>query len=190
MQSSISLLLAICLVSFNPAFAQASQNSSAPTPTAAAPPAASTGPDASGKYTLREGDEVDLAFSQDLSSKTASEGDPVALTLSDDLKVGNVVLAKAGAHAFGEVSRAEKAGMMGRGGQLNLRLNYLKIGDTKIKLRGTKGKEGDNATGSTIALTVLFGPIGLIKHGKNVEIKQGQALKAYVAEDIALVPAS
>ena len=190
MQSSISLLLAICLVSFNPAFAQAAPNSSAPTSTAAASPAASSGPDASGKYTVHEGDEVDLTFAQDLSSKTASEGDPVALTLSDDLKIGNVVLAKAGAHAFGEVSRAEKAGMMGRGGQLNLRLNYLKVGDTKIKLRGTKGKEGDNATGSTIALTVLFGPIGLIKHGKNVEIKQGQALKAYVAEDIALIPAS
>jgi hypothetical protein len=41
-----------------------------------------------------------------------------------------------------------------------------------------------------VVLTVLFGPIGLIKHGKNVEIKQGQSLHAYVGDDIALVPAS
>jgi hypothetical protein len=36
-------------------------------------------------------------------------------------------------------------------------------------LRGTKGREGESTTGATVALTVIFGPIGLIKHGKNVE---------------------
>jgi hypothetical protein len=36
-------------------------------------------------------------------------------------------------------------------------------------------------------LTVLFGPIGLIKHGKNVEVKAGTLL--YVDEDAQLMPA-
>jgi hypothetical protein len=139
---------------------------------------------------LRDGTDVNLTFAQDLSSKTASEGDPVVLVLADDVKVGDVVVAKAGAKAFGEVTKAEKSGMMGKAGELNLRLNYLKVGDTKIKLRGTKGKEGESGTTSAVVLTVLFGPIGLIKHGKNVEIKQGQALHAFVGDDIAVVPAS
>ena len=139
---------------------------------------------------LREGEDVNLQFSDDLSSKTASEGDPVALTLTDDLKVGNVVVAKAGSHAFGEVTKAEKSGMMGKAGELNLRLNYLKVGDTKIHLRGSKGKEGQSGTTGAVVLTVLFGPIGLIKHGKNVEIKKGQALHAFVGDDIAVLPAS
>jgi hypothetical protein len=147
-------------------------------------------PDASGKYMLREGDDVDLQFAQDLSSKTSSEGDPVAFTLTDDLKVGNVVVAKAGAKAFGEVTKAEKSGMMGKAGELNLRLDYLKVGDAKIKLRGTKGKEGESGTTSAVVLTVLFGPIGLIKHGKNVEIKKGQALHAYIGDDITVPPAN
>lgn len=164
----------------------ATSSVSAPSPAALAP----NGPDASGKYMLRDGTDVDLTFAQDLSSKTATEGDPVVLTLTDDLKVGNVVVAKAGAKAFGEITRAEKSGMMGKAGQLNMRLNYLKVGDTKIKLRGTKGKEGESGTTGAVVLTVLFGPIGLIKHGKNVEIKQGQAIKAYVGDDIAVVPAS
>jgi hypothetical protein len=158
-------------------------------PVAASAPAAAMNPDASGKYMLREGDDVDLQFAQDLSSKTSSEGDPVELTLADDLKVGNVVVAKAGAKAFGEVTKAEKSGMMGKAGELNLRLNYLKVGDTKIKLRGTKGKEGESGTTSAVVLTVLFGPIGLIKHGKNVEIKKGQALHAYIGDDITVPPA-
>jgi hypothetical protein len=158
------------------------------TPTAAAP--APSAPDASGKYMLRDGTDVNLKFAQDLSSKTSSEGDPVTLTLVDDLKVGDVVVAKAGSKAIGEVTKAEKSGMMGKAGELNIRLDYLKAGDAKIKLRGTKGKEGESGTTGAVVLTVLFGPIGLIKHGKNVEIKQGQALHAFVGDDIALVPAS
>ncbi len=137
---------------------------------------------------LHEGTDVNLRFAQDLSSKTSSEGDPVALTLVDDLKVGDVVVAKAGDKAFGEVTKAEKSGMMGKAGELNLRLDYLKAGDTKIKLRGTKGKEGASGTTSAVVLTVLFGPIGLIKHGKNVEIKEGSALHAFVGDDVALPP--
>jgi hypothetical protein len=155
-----------------------------------APASAPTAPDASGKYILRDGTDINLQFAQDLSSKTSSEGDPVTLTLVDDVKVGDVVVAKAGSKAIGEVTRAEKSGMMGKAGELNIRLDYLKAGDTKIKLRGTKGKEGESGVTGAVVLTVLFGPIGLIKHGKNVEIKQGQALHAFVGDDIALVPAS
>jgi hypothetical protein len=54
-------------------------------------------------------------------------------------------------------------------------------------LRGTKGKEGDSKTGATVALTFLFGPIGLFKHGKDVDIPPGTPLKAY--QDIWLPPA-
>jgi hypothetical protein len=158
--------------------------------TASATASLPAGPDASGKYKLREGEDVSLQFAQDLSSKTAAEGDPVALTLVDDLKVGGVVVAKAGSKAFGEVTKAEKSGMMGKAGDLSIRLNYLKVGEEKIRLRGTKGKEGESGVTSTVVLTVLFGPIGLIKHGKNVEIKQGQALHAFVADDISLLPVS
>ena len=199
MRRLLASLLVILSISGNFAIAQqavkpvpASANVVAPSAavTTTAPPPAPSGPDASGKYMLRDGTDVNLKFAQDLSSKTSSEGDPVTLTLVDDLKVGDVVVAKAGSKAIGEVTKAEKSGMMGKAGELNIRLDYLKAGDTKIKLRGTKGKEGESGTTGAVVLTVLFGPIGLIKHGKNVEIKQGQALHAFVGDDIALVPAT
>jgi hypothetical protein len=139
---------------------------------------------------LRDGDDVLLQFAQDISSKTASEGDPVMFTLTEDLKVNGVVVAKEGSKAVGEVAHAEHSGMMGKAGQLDIRLNYLKVGDTKVHLRGTKGKEGESGTTSTVVLTVLFGPIGLIKHGKNIDIKQGSSLHAYVSDDTALPPAA
>jgi hypothetical protein len=139
---------------------------------------------------LSEGTDVPLTFDQDLSSKTAAEGDPVVFILAEDIKVGDVIVAKAGARAVGEVTNAKKSGMMGKAGELNIRVDYLKVGQAKVHLRGTKGKEGESGTTSAIVLTVLFGPIGLIKHGKNIDIKKGSALKVYIADDINLPPAA
>lgn len=155
---------------------------------AAPPPAAAAPAPAAGNLVLQEGSDVDLKFDQGLSSKTAAEGDPVVLVLADDLKVGDVVVARAGCKAYGEVTHAKRAGMMGKGGELNMRLDYLKVGDKKVMLRGSKGREGDDKTGTAVALTVLFGPIGLIKHGKEIDIKPGTPLKAYVADDVTLSP--
>ena len=151
-----------------------------PPPQAAEPPA---------KLILKEGTDVNLKFAQDLSSKTAVDDDPVNLVLGEDLKVGEVTVAKAGAKAVGTVTHAKKAGMMGKGGELNLRLEHLIVGDSRMRLHGTKGKEGEGKVGATVALTVLLGPIGLIKHGKNVEVKEGTALRAFVDQDFA-VPAA
>jgi hypothetical protein len=141
------------------------------------------------KLVLKEGADVNLKFSQDLSSKTATEDDPVNLVLDQDLKIGDIVIAKAGAKAVGTITHAKKAGMLGKAGELNMRLQYLIVGDTRLKLRGTKGKEGQGKEGTAVALTVLFGPIGLIKHGKNVDIKEGTPLSAYTDENFD-VPAS
>lgn len=150
------------------------------------PASAADEPAATAKVVLKEGSEVKLKFADDLSSKTATEGDPVNLILDEDIKVGDIVVAKAGCKAVGTITNAKKAGMMGRAGELNMRLEHLKVGDDRVKLRGTKGKQGQGKEGTAVALTVLFGPIGLIKHGKNVEVKAGSPLNAYVDDDVAL----
>ena len=190
---SISLSSAMLLLCFSSiAVAQ-----SAPATTQAAPPAPQASPavqppaqpvEPPAKLILKEGTDVKLKFAQDLSSKTAVDDDPVNLVLDEDLKVGDVTVCKAGAKAVGTVTHAKKAGMMGKGGELNLRLEYILVGDTRMRLRGTKGKEGEGKVGAAVALTVLFGPIGLIKHGKNVEVKQGTPLLAYVDQDFTIPP--
>ncbi len=157
-------------------------------PAPAAAPAVPAAADSSGKLVLKEGTDVKLKFAQDLSSKTANDDDPVNLVLDEDLKVGDVTVCKAGAKAVGTVTHAKKAGMMGKGGELNMRLEYILVNDTRMRLRGTKGKEGEGKVGAAVALTVLFGPIGLIKHGKNVEVKQGTPLLAYVDQDFTIPP--
>jgi hypothetical protein len=123
-----------------------------------------------------------------LNSKTANDDDPVSLVLDQDIKIGDVAVVKAGAKAVGTITHAKKAGMMGKAGELNMRLDYLITDTGRLRLRGTKGKEGEGKVGATVALTVLFGPIGLIKHGKDVEIKPGIPLLVYTDENFE-VPA-
>ena len=139
------------------------------------------------KVRVKDGTEVSLRFAQTISSKRAAIGDAVNFTLDQDLKAGDRVVARKGATALGTVTQVRKSGMMGRGGELNLRLDYLKAGDTKIKLRGLQGRQGDNKEGAMIGLTLAFGMVGFFKHGKQAEIKEGTPLKAYVDQDTELV---
>lgn len=182
----LSALVLVLLLTLSQSVALGQDAPASPTTASAAAPAA---PAAPAKLILKEGTDVKLKFSDDLSSKTANEGDPVNLVLDEDLKVGDVVVVKAGAKATGTITNAKKAGMMGKAGELNMRLEHLKAGDQRVRLRGSKGKEGEGKVGTAVALTVLFGPIGLIKHGKNVDVKAGTPLAAYVDEDVALDPA-
>lgn len=137
---------------------------------------------------LRGGTDVHLTFAQELNSKTSFEGDPVVLLLDSDLKVGGVVVAKAGSTAYAVVTKAEKSAKRGHPGQLDIRLDYLKAGKNKIRLSGSKNQQGQSGSTGQVALTERFGPLGFIKHG-DIDIKQGTSLTAYVAEDTALPPA-
>jgi hypothetical protein len=136
--------------------------------------------------TLKEGTEVRLKLRDKLTSKTAAEGESVNLILDQDLKVGDITVIKAGSVAVGTISHANKAGMLGKPGDLGLRLEYLTADDSSVRLRGTKGKQGKGKEGTAVALTILFGPIGLIKHGRNAELKEGTPILAYVDQGIEL----
>jgi len=138
-------------------------------PAQAPKPAPATGQSAaSPTVLLTEGTEVYLVVDEDLSSKTAHEGDAVEFVLADDLKVGNVVVAKAGARAVGEVTNAEREWMSDDGAELSVRPDYLRAGGNKVRLRGS---------------------FGVANRRKDVKIRRGQTLTAHVARDIDLPPA-
>ena len=52
--------------------------------------------------------------------------------------------------------------MMGRPGELSIQMQFVLSSSNRVRIRGAKGREADSKTGATVALTVLFGPIGVI----------------------------
>ena len=70
--------------------------------------------------------------------------------------------------------------MMGRSGDLNLSIDYMLIDGKRVRLRASQSGKGSNKIAATAVLTYLFGPLGLLKRGKDVEIAQGTSIDAYV----------
>lgn len=136
------------------------------------------------KVTVPDGTEFTAVTTEEISSKTATEGDPLTFKVAEDVKVGDKVVIAKDTLVKGVITQAKKAGMMGKGGSLGIRVESTTAVDGQtIKLRSSKGKEGDDKTGTTVALVVLFGPLGFLKHGKNAKIKEGTPIKVYVDEN-------
>lgn len=137
---------------------------------------------------IPDGTEISALTTETLSSKTSQEDDPITFKVEEDVIIdGSVVIAK-GALVKGNVTNAKKSGFFGKGGQLNIRVDSTETVDKqKIKLRAAKGKEGDNKTGTTVALVVLFGPLGFLKKGKNAEIKEGTKVRVFTDETKTVV---
>lgn len=133
---------------------------------------------------IPDGTEFTVVTTDEITSKTATEGDPLTFKVAEDVKIdGQVVIAK-DSLVKGVVATAKKAGMMGRGGSLGIRVESTTTVDSqKLKLRSSKGKEGDDKTGTTVALVVLFGPLGFLKKGKNAKIAPGTQIKVYTDEE-------
>lgn len=132
---------------------------------------------------LAEGTEIHLHLSDKLSSATASEGDTFQVVSDDRIPLPNGTMIAAGYTGKGEVTKVEKAGMLGKSGQLGIRLTYLKVGDTRIRLRATKSNEGKSGVTNMVVTTVLLGPLGLLVRGHSIVYQKGQPLTAYVDED-------
>ena len=133
---------------------------------------------------IPDGTEFTVVTIDEITSKTATEGDLLTFKVAQNVVIdGQVVIAK-DTLVKGVVAQAKKAGMMGRGGSLGIRVESVTTVDNqKLKLRSTKGKEGDDKTGTTVALVVLFGPLGFLKKGKNAVIKPGTEIKVYTDEE-------
>jgi hypothetical protein len=136
------------------------------------------------EFVIPEGTELSVVTTEEISSKTATEGDPVTFKVEDDVMVNNQVVIARGTIARGSISAAEKSGRLGKGGKLGIRLDTTTTVDgQRIKLRAAQSKSGGDKTGTTIALVALFGVFGFFKKGSDAKIKPGTRIKVFTDEE-------
>jgi hypothetical protein len=133
-----------------------------------------------------EGDAFPIRLEEALSSKTAQEGQRFSIILDDDVTLGDGTVLRAGYRGVGEIVDAKKNGMMGKSGKLSVRLEYLRIGDQRIRLRGQKAAAGDHRTGTQIVGVVLVGVFAGFIKGKNTTIPKGARITAFADQDLDL----
>jgi hypothetical protein len=155
----------------------------APPPAAPALGAVAPGPPARMRATIPEGTEVHVHLGDHLSSATSTVGDTFVIISDEEITTADGATIPAGYTGRGEVTVAERNGMLGKSGQLGVRLDYLKVGAARIHLRANKAGEGASGVTNTVVLTVLFGPLGLLVHGHSIVYPKGTQITAYVDQD-------
>jgi hypothetical protein len=153
------------------------------TPNPASPVASFPAPSAATSVKVPEGTEVQLRLGERLSSATAAVGDTFEIVSDEEVTLPDGTILPAGYSGRGEVTIAEKNGMLGKSGQLGIRMNYLKVGTVRVHLRANKSGEGKSGVTNTVVVTVLFGPLGLLVHGHSIVYPKGQPITAYVDQD-------
>ena len=132
---------------------------------------------------LPDGTEFSVVTTEEITSKTATEGDLLTFKVAEDVVIDGHVLIAKDALVKGEVASTKKSGFFGRGGNLGIRIeSTTTVDNQKTKIRSAKGKAGDDKTGTTVALVVLFGPLGFLKKGKQAIIKPGTVIKVFTDE--------
>jgi hypothetical protein len=132
---------------------------------------------------LPDGTAVRLAFTADVSSKTAEVGDKITLTLVDDVRSGNTVLVAKGATAQGIVNQVDKTGIGGAPGDISFQVSSLNANGKIVKLRGGATLEGEAKLPNAAVLIPVFGGLTVLRHGTDADIKAGMQLTAYVDGD-------
>lgn len=146
------------------------------------------------EFGLADGTPVHLRLTRMLSSKEVKTGDSVDFQVIDEVKLGEFVVIPKESFAIATVTQGKAAGRLGKGGKLDLRIDYLRlVSGEKIPLRAVKENRGGNRTGTMtgtlIAAGLLFfpvAPIFLFIKGKNITIPKGTEISSYIDGDYPL----
>ena len=98
-----------------------------------------------------------------------------------------VVVLPAGTLGTGEITAAEKKGMMGQGGKLSLNMLYLTLADGRtVRLSGDLVSVGSDAT--TLATAVTTATMGMVPFitGKTATIPEGTMLTVRLDREVRL----
>lgn len=135
-----------------------------------------------------DGTKISCRLEQAITSATAEQGQQVQLSVTEDVKIGDVVVVAQGATVLGTVVEAQEKRRMGRTGKLDFSIDKVRAVDGEyIPLRYTLNKkEGGSHAVSTGVMTagaaVLFWPAApffLLRKGKDVVINKGIVLEAF-----------
>ncbi len=132
---------------------------------------------------IPEGTEFRLRLDDKVSSKTSSAGDRFRVTMTSPTTLPDGTVIPAGYRGVGEVVDAQASSALGAGGGLSVKVNYLRIGEIRIRLRGAQAVNGKANEAGAAVMSFLTGLGGIMVHGADAELDPGQNLVAFADED-------
>lgn len=141
---------------------------------------------------LDERTPVHLVLNQDIKSGRDHKGAPVWFTVAEAVRgaEGNILIAR-NATAYGTVLRSEKRQMFGKPGKLEIGVTSVQAVDgSTVPLRAVENlsERGRNNAGVVTATALLLTPVTIFIKGRDVTVKKGTEIVAYVNQDTAVRP--
>ncbi|MCC6486015.1 MAG: hypothetical protein IT364_00815 [Candidatus Hydrogenedentes bacterium] len=141
---------------------------------------------------LPDGTPLKLRLTRNLSSADAKTGETVDFEVLEEVKVDDILVIARGASAMATVTEAQPKRRMGRGGKLNVNIDYVRLlSGEKAALRAIRETKGGGHTGAMtggmVATAIVFfpaAPLFLFMHGKDITIPKGTEVTAYINGDI------
>ena len=143
---------------------------------------------------LRDSTPVQLRLSRNFSMAAAAVGQTVNFEVSEDVKVGNLLVIARGGAAVATIT--EGSARSGNTAKVDVNIDYVRlVSDEKVLLRAVKsvGSVGralvsDGAVALTSLVSRPSAPLSQFARGTDLSIPEGASLTAYVAGDFNLDP--
>lgn len=141
---------------------------------------------------IPSGSKVTCRLDQAISSATAQEGQAVNLSVTEDIRINDVVVIKQGSTVYGAITQAQEKRRMGRAGKLDFSIDKVRAADGEfIPLRYTPFKKNGDGRGVTTGVltagaAIVFwpaAPLFLLMKGKDVTIQKGITIDVFTDAD-------
>jgi hypothetical protein len=144
-----------------------------------------------GDVELPAGHEIEIVFSQDVSSKHLAPGDLIPIRLSKPITLGGFTVVKEGAVGSARVKSVTPAGRGGKPGSITIELlelepgsSYEAEGKNKIMIKAVNEISANGKSKKLLSWVFIF---GLFIKGSQGEIPADQPIKAEIAQDIVIL---
>ena len=148
---------------------------------------------------LPEGTRIRVRLEQTISSSTAEEGQPVEMSVTDPVKVGDTVVIAEGAHVIGSIARALEKRRMGRAGKLDFSIDRVRTVDNQwVVLRYTVTRKSGQShalstgilTAGTAAIFWPAAPVFLLRKGQDITINRDVIFEVYTDRNYTIKAAA
>lgn len=129
---------------------------------------------------------ISLTVNDEITTKGKkfSEGDTFSLSVSQPVMLGNYVVIPRGARGMGRITWLTSKGAFGKSGKMDIALEYVEVGNTRIPIEGSYRQEGEGNTVATVGGVVLAGVFAGFITGKSARIPEGRELTAHTKIDL------